>query len=117
MAEDELHAAVVDFLRIALAKDVVLHHSPNEGKRSWKAQQNIVAFGTRAGWPDLEILADGTVYFIELKTPKGRMSPAQTETHANLRHAGFQVLTCRSVVEVELALRSWRIPLSARIAA
>ena len=41
ISERQIHAATVDYLRLALRPGVVFHHSPNEGHRGWKAQRDI----------------------------------------------------------------------------
>ena len=75
-SERALHASVVEHLKYVLRPGVVVHHSPNEGRRGWKAQRDIKSHGTLAGWPDLEILHQGQTYFVEIKTLKGRITPA-----------------------------------------
>ena len=105
MSEAGLHAAVVQYLSVALPRDAVLHHSPNEGKRGWRAQRSLKVMGVRAGWPDLEIIHGGKIFFIELKTAKGRCTSSQSETLAHLSAAGAHVAVCHSIEAVEAFLK------------
>lgn len=119
MSEDQLHNTVAQFLALSLPADVIAHHSMNEGKRGWQTQRKLKRFGMVKGWPDLEIVAQGRVYFIELKAPgriengctkgKGYLSPEQRECHDRLRNAGCAVAVCRSLEEVQEALWGWQI--------
>ena len=108
--EDEFHISVIDYLELVLPKDCVVHHSPNEGKRGWNAQRKMKTHGTVAGWPDLELLYKGKMYFIELKTTKGRVRPVQFDCHQRLYEAGSTVFVCRSIDEVGNALTFFGIP-------
>jgi hypothetical protein len=107
ISERQIHAATVDYLRLALRPGVVFHHSPNEGHRGWKAQRDIKSHGVHAGWPDLEILHDGKTYFVELKSTKGRLTTRQRQCHEQLKQAGFYVETCRSLDDVITCCQSW----------
>jgi hypothetical protein len=60
----------------------------------------LKGLGYRSGTPDMMIIADGCVFFLELKSIKGRLSPAQKDTHAALVAAGCCVAVCRSLGEV-----------------
>ena len=125
--EEALHRAVVDYLRGvenpysqefvggALPPEAVLHHSPNGGRRS-KAEGGIFkALGTHAGWPDLEICYQSRIFFIELKSTTGGLSPTQKACHADLERAGMPVAVCKSLEEVEGTLAGWGIPLTMRV--
>jgi hypothetical protein len=109
--EDDLQAQVAEFLAVALPQGAVPHHSPGEGLRSKRAQGHLVRSGFCKGWPDFEIIWRGRVYFIELKSGRGVVSKAQRETHRRLTYAEAPVMLCRSVPEVEAALRECGVPL------
>lgn len=115
--EAQLHADVVKYLKQALPANAVFHHSPNEGKRGWIAQKSLKTYGTRAGWPDIEIIWGGRFYGIELKSKSGRVEETQMSVMKDITSAGAAWIVCRSKEEVELALNGWGIPLKARIAA
>lgn len=70
--------------------------------------------GLRAGWPDFVLVHQGRAIFIELKAPKGRLSPEQVACHAELTRAGAVVAVCRSLGEVEQVLHDAGVPLAVR---
>ena len=116
-AEDDLQEQVAEFLAAALPLGAVQHHSPGEGLRSKRARGKLVRSGFCKGWPDIEIIWRGRVYFIELKAARGVVSKAQRETHRRLTYAEAPVMLCRSLAEVEWQLRECCIPLRATVAA
>lgn len=113
--EAQLQAQVAQLLSVALPVDARFHHSPGEGKRGWRSQCALKASGFSAGWPDIEIVWRGRVYFLELKSQKGRVSPAQAECHAGLIAAGARLAVVRSLDEAVATLTQWDIPLRASI--
>lgn len=100
MSEEAFHVQVAQYLHLALPDGAVWHHSPNEGRRGWKAQRAIKAMGVRKGWPDIEIVWQGRVYFVELKVKPNRPSKAQRETLAALEAAGCPVVVAYRLDEV-----------------
>ena len=108
-SEAQIHAAVVAYCHRAMRPGVVVHHSPNEGKRTrWEGAQ-LKRTGVMAGWPDLTFIADGRAYGLELKTAKGRLTPPQAIAHDRLKEAGMKVEIARSVEEAVAVLRSWNL--------
>ena len=79
--EADLQRAVVSALRIALPRTAIIHHCANEvaepGPRGAKRQAILVGMGVHAGFADLMVLCEGRVLFLELKSRKGKLSPAQ----------------------------------------
>jgi len=79
--EADLQRAVVKALRFALPPSAIIHHCANEvteaGPRGAKRQAILVGMGVHAGFADLMVLCEGRVLFLELKSPKGKLSPAQ----------------------------------------
>jgi hypothetical protein len=105
LSEGEIHASIVDYLNKAAPKGMVWHHSPNEGKRGWKAQSWLKKAGVRAGWPDLEIFYRGRVLFLEVKSKRGITSDAQDEVALLLPDAGFRApIIVRSLEDAMAAL-------------
>lgn len=90
--EGPLHRSILRQLEIRLPGAVV-HHSPNEfpGKGPMvasaiaKAKKN----GMVVGFPDLIVIWQGQVAFIEVKAPGGRLSPGQIKTEGRLNANGF----------------------------
>ena len=113
--EDDLQMAVVGFLRWSLPDDATFTHIPLGGQRHKRAAQRLVGLGTKAGWPDLLIVHQGRALFIELKAPGGALSAVQKQAIAKLIYCGAEVLVCRSVPEVEAALREAGVPLRASL--
>jgi hypothetical protein len=79
--EADLQRAVVQALRFALPRTAIIHHCANEvteaGPRGAKRQAILVGMGVHPGFADLVVLCNGRVLFLELKSLKGRLSPAQ----------------------------------------
>ena len=113
--EEKLQAQVMEFLALALPHGAVAHHSPGEGLRSKRAQGELKRSGHQKGWPDIEIVWRGRIYFIELKVPGSYPSAAQREMHKRLLFAEAPVMLCRSLAEVEAQLREATIPLRALV--
>jgi hypothetical protein len=113
----ELQYAVMLYLAAALPHDAIAHHSPGEGKRTKSAQATLSRSGYCKGWPDIEIVWRGRVFFIELKAARGVLSKAQRETHRRLVYSGAYVVICRTVDDVERALRVAGVPLRATVMA
>ena len=79
--EADLQRAVVQALRFALPRTAIIHHCANEvtepGPRGAKRQAILVGMGVHPGFADLMVLCDGRVLFLELKSQKSKLSPAQ----------------------------------------
>jgi hypothetical protein len=79
--EADLQRTVVVALRFALPKGAIIHHCANEvteaGPRGAKRQAILVGMGVHPGFADLVVLCDRRLLFLELKSLKGRLSPAQ----------------------------------------
>lgn len=113
MTEEQLHRSVADFLRVALPDDAFAT-SVQPGGSSLALNAKRKALGVVAGVPDFLVWFEGYGIGIELKVGRGRVSPAQVATFARMRAAGVPVKICRSLDEVEIALRIFGIPLKAR---
>lgn len=105
--ETAIHATIVVALRRLLPIASVLHHSPNEGKRGLRAQQDLVRMGVRAGWPDLEIGYKGRMLFLEVKSADGSLSAAQRIAHKAIADAGFTVLVVRDAESAIHGVGEW----------
>lgn len=103
--EAAIQKAIVQRLRW---HGVLCHHSPNEGKRAAVTGKRLTGEGMRPGWPDLECFGQtrDERAFLEVKAPKGRLSPAQIECHAELTRRGQFVRVVTSQDEAVEALRS-----------
>jgi len=104
MSEDSLHITVAEWLNLALPPDSAWHHSPNENKAHVAWRQKLKKRGTCAGWPDIEIIYQGKIYFIELKYGKNKVSDKQKLCHDYIMRGGAPVAVCYTLFEVQEAL-------------
>lgn len=95
---------------------LLLHHSPNGGKRNAKEAAKFKKMGTRAGFPDLIfLLPNGTYHYlaIEMKTEeKGSTQTAHQKHYQQLieQHGGkYEV--CRSEPEFETIINTYLQPI------
>lgn len=99
--EADLQRAVVTALRFALPKSALIHHCANEvteaDPRGAKRQAILVGMGVQPGFADLIILCGGRVLFLELKSLKGRLSPAQEAFRDAVLAQGFGWALIRSL--------------------
>lgn len=99
--EADLQRAVVTALRFALPKGAIIHHCANEiteaGPRGAKRQAILVGMGVHPGFADLMVLCAGRVLFLELKSLKGRLSPAQEAFRDAVAAQGFGWALVRSL--------------------
>jgi VRR-NUC domain len=66
------------------------------------------ADGMLPGFPDLIVLGShGRTGYLEVKSPKGRLSQAQQNVTKMLDRMGHQVAVVRSVDETRDALKAW----------
>lgn len=78
---------------------LLLHHSPNGGKRTKFEAINFKRMGTRRGFPDLILCFPSKRchgLFIEMKTPKGKQQPSQRKWQERCEWAGYKYILCRS---------------------
>lgn len=115
MSEYELHVRTAQFLNRSLPDDADWFHPPLGGLRSASEAKRLKAMGATAGLPDIGVIYQGRINWLELKARKGRLSVIQQYRHRRLINAGSPVATCRSLDEVEAALHAVGIPLRARI--
>jgi hypothetical protein len=99
--EADLQRAVIVALRFALPTGAIIHHCANEvtegSPRGAKRQAILVGMGVHPGFADLVILCQGRVLFLELKSLKGRLSPAQEEFRDAVLVQGFGWALIRSL--------------------
>lgn len=110
--EAALQVRVKEHLAICLPPSVLWTASlAGHGKLSMAARNRAKAMGLKPGWPDLQFLfPDGVTRYIELKSDTGRLQPEQADFQARCRPHGIHAV-CRSVEEVDAALRAWGAPM------
>ncbi len=72
------------------------------------------AMGLRSGTPDIVMCWKGRLVGIDLKAGRGRLSPAQRETHDAITLASGVVTTCRTLDDVAAFLATLGVPSRAR---
>jgi hypothetical protein len=99
--EADAQRAIVQALRFALPRDAIVHHCANEvtegGPRGAKRQAILVGMGVHAGFADLIVISGGRVLFLEVKSAKGRLRPAQDAFRETVLAQGFGWALVRSV--------------------
>lgn len=111
--EDQIHKAIVAYLRAVLPSDHILMHARNEGNRG--GRKGIIdgvrgkEMAVQPGWPDLLIYVDGQGYCIEVKRPGEYLRPLQKEMAHQLDRQGIPNAVCRSVDDARDTLALWGI--------
>jgi hypothetical protein len=85
------------YSRINKIPEHLLFHCPNATPGSIKYRANNKRMGVRAGTPDYVLaMARGKHHglFIEMKSPEGRPSPAQTQFMQDLTAQGYCIGLC-----------------------
>jgi len=111
MTEAQIHRQIADFFRVALGGSAFAFHPPMGGKRPKGEAGKLKGMLAVAGLPDFGVIDSGKIMWIEVKAPKGRVSPAQALCHQALRRAGAPVYVIRSLDEAIAALRQAGVPL------
>jgi hypothetical protein len=117
LTEDALQKQVAGFLNTSLGQDAVWWHTPNGGSRNKVEAAKLKGMGVKPGVPDVLIFWPAGCMAIELKSDAGRVQPSQAEMMRALEVCGFYVAVCRSLNEVQDALRAARVPMRGRVAA
>lgn len=118
VSEAQIHKSVADYLDAALPRSCFWTTFPAGGGGKVRGAQ-LKRRGLRAGVPDIMLIWQGQAWFIELKGPKGKLSPDQVATKGDIEDAGARVGLCRNVEEVERFLKHYVCvaPLRASVAA
>lgn len=106
--EQELQRAVVELLGYAAAPGVIWYAVPNGGWRSKSEAAIFAGLGVKPGVADFAlVLPGGQAAFLELKSAKGRLSPAQEAFAESCATAGALWAVARDIDEAIEALRGW----------
>jgi len=98
--EHAMQATLMDYLAIQYRYELYAFAIPNAGQRSPRIGKRMKDEGMRAGVADICVmLKGGKVIWVELKTAKGRLSPAQKDFRLICRSLGHTYLLARSVSE------------------
>ena len=102
MTEESLHRSVAAYLMACLPPTVIWSTIPLGGGGRVRGAK-LKAMGALKGLPDILILHPdtGRAYFVELKSPKGRVSPEQLQLHRRLFASHVDTCIARSISDVE----------------
>lgn len=92
--EEDLQIQCVEWFSLQYQKlALLLHHSPNGGRRTTLEAARFKMMGTRKGFPDLVLLFPNARYhalFIELKSRKGVQRQSQKAMQQALEQVGYR---------------------------
>jgi len=98
--EGLIQRAVLDYLA---AKKIFAYRSQSVGV--WDSKKGVYRTSGVKGVPDITCIIDGKYIGIEVKTPRGKLSPAQEEFSDRIVEAGGIYLVAHSVDELESDLQ------------
>lgn len=91
-SEDMEQSTLVSWFRLTY-KDYIIYAIANGGYRDPREAKTLKQTGLLAGIPDLCILTDKGMFFIEMKKRKGGvLSKVQKEMIPKIEHLGFKVI-------------------------
>lgn len=121
LTEFQLHKQAAEYFRTVLAPEVLWWHTANNPK-SAKHGAWLKDMGLLAGVPDFLLYfrnADGwgELLGIEMKARRGRVSDSQIEFGRRLNDEGGSYFVCKSLNDVECALKYCDVPTRGKLAA
>lgn len=102
-AEDKVQIAVIKYLNLQYPHALV-HHSPNEGKRSKFEQYKAKAMNVSSGFPDLLIVYKGRSLALELKAGKNKATDNQKKWIDGLKRNGYCTAIATGFDEAKTAI-------------
>ena len=108
-SEAAIQRAVFQHLTLRRVAGVFAFHPPNGGWRSRVEAAILKGLGVCPGVPDVIAIKDGHAYGLELKSPAGRLSPAQRDVLAALRAAGATVSVAYGLDAALVQLEAWEL--------
>lgn len=111
--ENPIQRSIVEYLRLNVPGNPIVHHSPNELGLSGEAAARQVAKhkmnGMLPGFPDLVVICYAGIFFLEVKAEGNTLSPAQKAVHLDIIRLGYRVAVVRSIDDVREVLDGWAI--------
>ena len=104
------HQIQKDFVKWLETQDIMYTMIPNElgiFKRSpdyFKAINSFFHLGFKPGLPDMLLIVNDQLVFIEFKVGKGKLSPIQKNWIDNLKKTGAHCFVCYSTEEAKQAV-------------
>jgi len=98
-SEHDLQASCIKWFdhQFGRRTDVLLFAIPNGGHRHPAVAAKLKAEGVRAGIPDLCLILNNRIAFIEMKTLSGKLSAKQNEVCERIENLGHPIHVCRSL--------------------
>ena len=78
----------------------VVNETNRSGRGAMLETQRKRGMGMLPGFPDMIVIYQGNVIFLEVKKPKGTLQPNQKAVHERLRRHGMDVRVIRSADDV-----------------
>lgn len=94
--ESKIQKEIVRAIKYMLPKSVIWS-TPNEGKRNVRFASVLKDNGLLNGVSDLICINNGKIYFLEVKTEKGKQTEYQKEFQNKIESQGFQYHVVKSV--------------------
>lgn len=110
--ESQIQQAAVTWFRLQYP-NLLIASVPNGGFRNVREAAIMRKEGVLAGFSDLVVIAERNVLFVEMKTPQGRLSHAQTLFKNKVKALGFDYVVCRSLEQFVQSVRHWLKEISA----
>jgi VRR-NUC domain len=107
--EDLIQKTVFQHIKQRGVEGLVALHVPNGGFRKPIEAAKLKGMGVVAGAPDVLLWHDGKAFALELKSPDGRLSEAQSEMLARLDRAGVFTCVAHGLDRAIAVLESWNL--------
>ena len=98
--EDSEQETFVNWFRMNYQKWIIFA-IPNGGNRDKIEGAKLKKTGTLAGVPDLIVLMDSKMLFIEMKKRDGKLSKAQKELIPKINNLGFDVIVAYGFMDAK----------------
>lgn len=113
-SEHKIQVALCDYLALGGRKDLHWFAIPNGGHRHIRQAAKLKAEGVRPGSPDMcFILPEGRTGWLELKTKRGSLSPAQREFRDKAQALGHVWAVAKDIDEAIRVISDWGVLRSA----
>lgn len=106
-SEDAIQIALINHLKMRAVPGLEVWHVPNGGARSKVEAARFKAMGVLAGLQDIHLLHCGTLYVLEIKRRKGRLSPEQRDMGARMTAAGAVAAVAYGLDAAIAQLEAW----------
>ena len=92
--ETWIQAQICEYIRLQHPQIRIVHPA-NEGRRGWTEQRKIKLLGLKKGASDLFLFDEiGRVLFLEVKKPKGKLTPEQKAFLDDMVSIGHSATWC-----------------------